>query len=115
GLDKVLLSDRNRGLIIVDASGVAPNGDFDGDGDVDGQDFLTWQRGFGTTNATLADGDANRDRTVGAPDLDVWMQQYGHATHPHDGPHAHSTQVPESSTLLLLLAGLPLLARVEKR
>jgi hypothetical protein len=33
--------------------------EFDEDGDMDGGDFLTWQRGFGiTTGAQQADGDA---------------------------------------------------------
>lgn len=34
------------------------SGDFDLDGDVDGRDFLTWQRGFGSVDATFAQGDA---------------------------------------------------------
>jgi hypothetical protein len=38
-----------------------PAGDYDGDGDVDGADFLVWQRGFGSTHtaATLATWKAN--------------------------------------------------------
>jgi VCBS repeat-containing protein len=35
--------------------------DFDGDGDVDGRDFLAWQRGYGASSATKADGDANNN------------------------------------------------------
>ena len=34
--------------------------DFDADGDVDGADFLTWQRGFGV-GTTKVQGDANAD------------------------------------------------------
>ena len=43
------------------ATGQGPAGDFDKDQDVDGSDFLTWQRGFGTTYdaADLADWKAN--------------------------------------------------------
>jgi hypothetical protein len=53
-------------------------GDFDGDGDVDGRDFLAWQRGFGTVgSADLADGDANGDGNVDAADLAIWQEQYG--------------------------------------
>ena len=41
------------------------------DGDVDGTDFLAWQRGLGkTVGAKLAEGDADRDGDVDAADLD---------------------------------------------
>jgi len=44
--------------------------DFDEDGDTDGADFLTWQRGFGTLiNATRASGDADGDGDVDEDDL----------------------------------------------
>ena len=57
-------------------SAIAENADFDGDGDVDGQDFLIWQRGFGSP-ASLATGDANNDGNVDADDLAIWQTQYG--------------------------------------
>jgi CSLREA domain-containing protein len=53
------------------------NGDFDGDGDVDGRDFLTWQRGVGTTPADKADGDATGNNVVDSQDLAVWQATYG--------------------------------------
>ncbi|HYO24911.1 MAG TPA: hypothetical protein VEQ85_08170 [Lacipirellulaceae bacterium] len=46
-------------------------GDYDQDGDVDGNDFVRWQRLVGTRNLT-ADGDG--DGTVGAGDLAVWQR-----------------------------------------
>ncbi len=54
-----------------------PDADFDSDNDVDGTDFLIWQRGFGTPDATLADGDSNSDGVVDGEDLNNWMDQYG--------------------------------------
>ncbi|HEX6961426.1 MAG TPA: hypothetical protein VF175_06130 [Lacipirellula sp.] len=49
------------------------NADFDDDGDVDGNDFLAWQRNVGTASgAELGDGDANDDGAVDANDLTVW-------------------------------------------
>ncbi|MDZ4659455.1 MAG: CotH kinase family protein [Bythopirellula sp.] len=51
--------------------------DFDDDGDVDGRDFLAWQRGHGTANAEKADGDADNDGTVNGDDLVIWQGQYG--------------------------------------
>ncbi len=52
--------------------------DFDLDNDVDGSDFLGWQRGFGiTSGATLSDGDADSDDDVDANDLGIWQQDFG--------------------------------------
>jgi len=56
--------------------GTAANADFDGDGDVDGKDFLAWQKGFGT-GTTLAQGDANGDSVVNAADLTIWKAKFG--------------------------------------
>lgn len=58
-----------------------PSGDFDGDGDVDGHDFLVWQRNNGS-----------------ADDLAIWQEQYGIS-----GPLTSSVSVPEPSVCVLLL------------
>jgi hypothetical protein len=62
-----------------------PSGDFDGDGNIDGRDFLTWQRNNGS-----------------AADLAIWQEQYGSS-----GPLSAATSIPEPSTatvLFLLIA-----------
>lgn len=52
--------------------------DFDDDGDVDGDDFLAWQRNAGTNGgALLSDGDANDDGNVDDVDLGIWEAQFG--------------------------------------
>ncbi|MBA3482328.1 MAG: lamin tail domain-containing protein, partial [Pirellulales bacterium] len=62
-------------------SGVAPAlaGDFDGDGDADGSDFLRWQRGLGTPALTgsATVGDADGDRDVDGSDLVLWRINFG--------------------------------------
>ncbi|MBX3433148.1 MAG: lamin tail domain-containing protein [Pirellulales bacterium] len=62
-------------------SGEAPAifGDFTGDGRVDGGDFLTWQRGFGTPalQGSAAAGDADGDRDVDDADRGLWAANYG--------------------------------------
>jgi hypothetical protein len=107
GLDKLLISDRNRGLLVVNATGTEPNADFDADFSVDGADFLAWQRHLGRTSATLAQGDGNRDRQTNRPDLGVWQSQFGMAGHHHG-----STAVPEGATIgMLMPAALMFLKR----
>ncbi|MDZ4656711.1 MAG: hypothetical protein SH868_03935 [Bythopirellula sp.] len=56
-------------------------GDHDADGDVDGRDFLAWQRAGGTV-----------------PDLQLWQTNYGMA-----GPLGASFAVPEAASGMLIL------------
>gem|GEM_PF-4695675 len=84
---------------------LAEDADFDGDGDVDGNDFLTWQRGFGTTGppgSLQMQGDANDNGTIDGDDLAIWETQFGS---PAAGTMA-SLAVPEPSCLGLFVLGL---------
>ena len=58
---------------------VTTSADFDQDNDVDGADFLAWQRGFGTLapDANKDDGDADNDLDVDGDDLTAWQTAYG--------------------------------------
>jgi hypothetical protein len=61
--------------------------DFDGDHDIDGADFLAWQRGFGSTlTAASLDGDANGDGDGDAGDLAAWIAAFGNASLAHAAP-----------------------------
>ena len=75
-------------------------GDFDVDGDVDGNDFLVWQSGFGSS--------------YDASHLTVWESNFGTVA-----PAAVVSAVPEPTTLTLVLftlAGFASLSRrVEKK
>jgi hypothetical protein len=62
---------------LTEATFVVPNADFDANNVVNGFDFLLWQRGFGTTDATPADGDADLDGDVDGEDLAAVEQQFG--------------------------------------
>lgn len=80
--------------------------DFDADGDVDGRDFLVWQRSFGVAaGADPSDGDADGDGAVSAADLAVWRSQFGSQL------NAPGAAVPEPAAgvlCLLTLAARPL-------
>jgi len=61
----------------AEGSPSAPDSDFDSDGDVDGADFLRWQRGLGVSlGGSRAQGDAQGDGDVDGADLDVWKAQF---------------------------------------
>jgi hypothetical protein len=80
-------------------AGSDPAANFDTDGDVDGADFLRWQRSFGTMGGALkAQGDANVDGNVDAQDLAIWQTEYG--TTP---PLSAVNTVPEPATIILIL------------
>ncbi len=71
-----------------------PSADFNGDGIVDGADFLVWQREAGGT-PVLADG--NSDGMVDARDLSLWKTQFGNVA-----ALPRSVPVPEPCALEIL-------------
>jgi hypothetical protein len=100
------------------------NADFNQDNNVDGYDFLAWQRGLGSVGAgaTLANGNANTDQTVSAADVAMWRSEFGHTptSFPptstlkqgfvHYVTSGFSTAVPEPGSILLVGIGLGTLA-----
>jgi hypothetical protein len=77
-------------------------GDFDGDGDVDGDDFLVWQSSVGMSAGAMAsDGDADGDGDVDGDDFLIWQSNFGSAS----GSSATSA-VPEPSGLATILISL---------
>jgi hypothetical protein len=87
---------------LVDAGGLTP-GDFDADGDVDGRDFLTWQRN--TSVGALSDWQANYGSTGGGgvnpPETTF---RIGSVVFDPTAGVAAATAVPEPSTALLALS-----------
>ncbi|MBA4107781.1 MAG: hypothetical protein C0485_18765 [Pirellula sp.] len=53
------------------------NGDYDGDLDVDGTDFLVWQRTFADSPPAGTGADGDGDGQIGAGDLAVWRESFG--------------------------------------
>ena len=93
-------SDGTVGAAIVLHS-VPEDADFDNDGDVDGIDFLAWQRGLRTSGANNSHGDADGDGDVDHPDLVIWKSQFGK---PLAAPVAEPTSVGLAGAAMLLVA-----------
>jgi hypothetical protein len=82
-------------------------GDFNGDGSVDGKDFLVWQQQVGQTGyypLQQKAADTNADGIVDATDLALWQQYYGYVS-PLAAPLATVT-IPEPVTLYSGLLGI---------
>jgi MYXO-CTERM domain-containing protein len=84
-------------LGVISIAGIpAHPGDFDSDGDVDGDDFATWQSNFPkSSDATLAMGDADGDGDVDGADFVVWQTNFPHL------PASNASPVPEPPAWLL--------------
>ena len=88
--------------------GAAPDGqpgDFDGDEDVDGADFLAWQQTLGSSVAPGTGADADGDGTIDGDDLGVWRSNFGE-TASIAASQAAVAAVPEPAVLSLLAVGL---------
>ena len=97
-----------RLFLTIEGGLLSGDPDFDNDNDVDGDDFLIWQRNFPINGGALnTDGDANLDGDVLQDDLAIWASQYGGPP----TPLAAVSAVPEPTSLLMLLCGLPALLR----
>jgi hypothetical protein len=89
--------DDSGAPIVAGDAGPIGDADFDADADVDGADYLAWQRGLGLSGtASHSDGDANGDFNVDAADLGFWRQQFGDA-----GAIGAAGSVPEPTTTTL--------------
>ena len=81
--------------LMIETLGDSTPGDFDGDGDVDGHDFLVWQRG-------------DSPMPLSSDDLEAWQLGYGNP--PLSETIANATAVPEPCCAILLTALLSLVA-----
>jgi hypothetical protein len=98
--DDAFPSNVNFGVpqIVLQVAEGPPSGNFDGDQDVDGVDFLKWQSNFGASpGATFAQGDANGDGAVNGEDFAVWNDQFGDSL--------QLQTIPEPAAGLLAVAG----------
>jgi hypothetical protein len=104
GLDRVLISDRQRGLIVVNATGLLKPGDYNQDTFVNGNDYPTWSQSFGDSRSFQHDApfaDGNFNGIVDAADYVIWRKFIGFAG-PGGGAFSAESSVPEPASMLLL-------------
>jgi len=94
GLRDIVTANKNGVFLFQQES----SGDFDADGDVDGQDFLVWQREFGTSGPGHP-ADGNKDGVVDAADFVVWSDDFGSLA------NSQMLAAPEGRTATLLVVG----------
>ena len=113
-LDSIQFFGNGDATIYLDSVSYNPNGpllppvgDFNGDYLVGAEDLALLQAGYGKGDnlAGIEDGDANGDGETNGIDFLEWQRHFGAGS---GAVSATSTQVPEPSTMWLLLAGLAL-------
>jgi hypothetical protein len=101
-VDIVAIGDDFSQVLAAVSPAPTNNSDFDNDGDVDGADFVVWQKGQGLTGQTSkANGDANGDGLVNGGDLGVWKAHFGGTP-----SSAAVSAVPEPAAFSLLVLGV---------
>jgi hypothetical protein len=103
-----LLDDSRSGVAVWSAPSATATGDFDEDGDVDGDDLARWLGDFGVNNLSDADDDGDSD----GADFLAWQQQLGSGV----PATAAAAAVPEPAPLALIsLAGCGLALVLQQR
>ncbi|HEX2473607.1 MAG TPA: PQQ-dependent sugar dehydrogenase [Lacipirellulaceae bacterium] len=75
-------------------------GDYNGDGDVDVDDYNTWRASFGlSSQPNFPPADGNRNGVVDTADYVIWRKAFGAA-----GAGSSFEGVPEPSTMLLIIS-----------
>lgn len=115
-IDSIFFSGTGNTLIYLDTVSHNPDamlaaapplipGDFNGDGDVDGDDLADWSEGFGmTSGAEIEDGDADEDGDVDGNDFLVWQRNVSNGS-----PGAAPVPEPAAGVLAALAATVGLL------
>lgn len=87
-----------EGILVPTLAGTNILGDYDHDGDVDGDDLLVWQGQYG---GALLDADGDNDGDVDGRDFLIWQRQHGVGN-----PISTISAVPEPAGLVLALGCL---------
>ena len=97
------------GVLNVTAIPSLDDADFDGDNDVDGNDFLIWQQGFGSAGGQ-PQGNADGLGNIDGADFEIWKDQFGTT-----GPAAPTVAgISEPATALMAFAAAVGIAAVRR-
>lgn len=98
-------------FVITSFSRISPcDGDYNIDGAVDGNDYLSWRKAFGQTSPDFSYADGNHDGIVDAADYIIWRSSRNFAV-----TGIGSSLVPEPPAMFLTSASLLLLAGYKRR
>jgi hypothetical protein len=94
----------------IDAGDIGPasSADYNDDGQVDGADFLVWQRTLAQTVAASTGADGSGNGVIDRLDLAVWTSHFGQTAVVAAGQPA-STAVPEPSSVIAAVIGAAVL------
>ncbi len=83
----------------------SPTGDYNGNGVVDAADYVAWRNTLGQTASPAGTGaDGNANGTIDLGDFAFWRAHFGNTAGNGSGGNLETIQVPEPSTLILVLA-----------
>ena len=99
-----------RAAIRFEFDVVSEPGDYNRDGAVDAADYVVWRKSLGQSGPGLA-ADGNNDSLIDAGDYDVWRANFGTIFATGNGAITGASQVPEPTSLGLLLASFLFAAR----
>jgi parallel beta-helix repeat protein len=85
------------------ASATPVTGDYNRNGAVDAADYVIWRRTIGQSVPKLSGADGDGDGLIGPGDYNVWRSNFGLTS-------AGAQVIPEPGTVVLIVAGLGLLA-----
>lgn len=94
--------------IAAGAIGPASSADYNDDGQVDGADFLLWQRTLGQTVTASTGADGSGNGVIDRLDLAVWTSHYSQTAVVPAGQPA-STAVPEPASMMAAIIGAAVL------
>jgi fibronectin-binding autotransporter adhesin len=92
-----------NGQITLNKAPSGVNGDYNNDGKVDADDYITWRKNNGTNNALVNDNGLGTP--VGQAQYTLWRSNYGKPPGSGTGALGDGSTVPEPGTMLLLLLG----------
>lgn len=109
-VDNLVVATSLADLLPTSSASPPASGDIDGDGDVDGADFVAWQTSYASLEGrTIATGDANGDGHVTGADFAAWQAGFNSAANPGQ------SAVPEPSAIANTLFAMLLMRATIRR